>query len=177
MDGFVVTSLALFALNATADLGGAVARELWVSLAPHEEREFEDGEHKARPLESVEGADAYVIQSLHSGPSESAADKLVRLLFFIGALKDAGAARVTAVTPYLSYAARFAPPVSGEMTASGRSTRRLAWRSRRCWRRSSADCMPGAALSTCSSSEHGIEPLRIGRDQPQIGPRLRGPFF
>ena len=41
---------------------------------------------------------------LHSGPSQSAADKLCRLLFFIGALKDAGAARVTAVTPYLCYA-------------------------------------------------------------------------
>ena len=53
---------------------------------------------------SVEGADAYVIQSLHSGPSQSAADKLCRLLFLIGALKDAGAARVTAVTPYLCYA-------------------------------------------------------------------------
>jgi ribose-phosphate pyrophosphokinase len=82
-----VTSLALFALNATADLGRAIAQELWVSLAPHEEREFEDGEHKARPLDSVEGTDAYVIQSLHSGPSQSAADKLCRLLFFIGALK------------------------------------------------------------------------------------------
>ena len=79
--------------------------------APHEEREFEDGEHKARPLDSVEGADAYVVQSLHSGPSQSAADKLCRLLFFIGALKDAGAARVTAVTPYLCYArARTAAP-------------------------------------------------------------------
>jgi ribose-phosphate pyrophosphokinase len=99
-----VSSLALFALNATADLGGKIARELWVSLAPHEEREFEDGEHKARPLDSVEGVDAYVIQSLHSGPSQSAADKLCRLLFFVGALKDAGAARVTAVTPYLCYA-------------------------------------------------------------------------
>ncbi|MEZ5891368.1 MAG: ribose-phosphate pyrophosphokinase [Xanthobacteraceae bacterium] len=99
-----MNSLALFALNATADLGETIARELWVSLAPHEEREFEDGEHKARPLDSVEGADAYVIQSLHSGPSQSAADKLCRLLFFIGALKDAGAARVTAVTPYLCYA-------------------------------------------------------------------------
>ena len=99
-----MNSLALFALNATADLGGEIARELWVSLAPHEEREFEDGEHKARPLDSVEGADAYVIQSLHSGPSQSAADKLCRLLFFIGALKDAGAGRVTAVTPYLCYA-------------------------------------------------------------------------
>ena len=31
-------------------------------------------------------------------------DKLCRLLFFIGALKDAGAARVTAVVPYLCYA-------------------------------------------------------------------------
>jgi ribose-phosphate pyrophosphokinase len=99
-----VSSLALFALNATADLGGKIARELWVSLAPHEEREFEDGEHKARPLDSVEGVDAYVIQSLHSGPSQSAADKLCRLLFFVGALKDAGAARVTVVTPYLCYA-------------------------------------------------------------------------
>ena len=104
LDGCAVTSLAVFALNATANLGRAIAQELWVSLAPHEEREFEDGEHKARPLDSVEGTDAYVIQSLHSGPSQSAADKLCRLLFFIGALKDAGAARVTAVTPYLCYA-------------------------------------------------------------------------
>ncbi|MCB1744809.1 MAG: ribose-phosphate pyrophosphokinase, partial [Gammaproteobacteria bacterium] len=31
-------------------------------------------------------------------------DKLVRLLFFIGSLKDAGASRVTAVLPYLCYA-------------------------------------------------------------------------
>lgn len=99
-----MSNLALFALNATADLGATIARELWVSLAPHEEREFEDGEHKARPLDSVDGADAYVIQSLHSGPTQSAADKLCRLLFFAGALKDAGAARVTAVTPYLCYA-------------------------------------------------------------------------
>lgn len=33
----------------------------------------------------------------------SASDKLVRLLFFIGALKDASAARVTAICPYLAY--------------------------------------------------------------------------
>ena len=34
----------------------------------HEEREFEDGEHKARPLENVRGKDVYVIQSLHGEP-------------------------------------------------------------------------------------------------------------
>ena len=94
---------ALFALQATADLGEAIARALDTSLAAHEEREFEDGEHKVRPLQTVGGMDVYVIQSLHSGPTESANDKLCRLLFFIGALKDAGAARVTAVVPYLCY--------------------------------------------------------------------------
>src|SRR3974390_2442616 len=94
----------LFALSASVELGTAVAAELRQSLAAHEERDFEDGEHKARPLEAVNGADVYVVQSLHSGPQQSANDKLCRLLFFIGALKDAGAARVTAIAPYLCYA-------------------------------------------------------------------------
>jgi ribose-phosphate pyrophosphokinase len=94
----------LFALEATAELGQTVARSLGHTLAAHEERAFEDGEHKARPLDEVSGADVYVVQSLHSGPSESANDKLCRLLFFIGALKDAGARRITAVVPYLCYA-------------------------------------------------------------------------
>jgi ribose-phosphate pyrophosphokinase len=94
----------LFALNATAELGGRIAQALGRPLATHEEREFEDGEHKARPLEAVRGADVYVVQSLHSGPEASPNDKLCRLLFFIGALKDAGAARVTALVPYLCYA-------------------------------------------------------------------------
>ena len=36
-----------------------------------EEREFEDGEHKARPLTSVRGRDVYLVQSLHGGPAAS----------------------------------------------------------------------------------------------------------
>jgi ribose-phosphate pyrophosphokinase len=96
--------LRLFALKASAELGKAIAEALGEPLAAHEERDFEDGEHKTRPLDSVRGRDVYVIQSLHAGPVESASDKLVRLLFFIGALKDAGAARVTVVAPYLCYA-------------------------------------------------------------------------
>jgi ribose-phosphate pyrophosphokinase len=81
-----------------------VAAALGVSLAPHEERAFEDGEHKCRPLVNVRGRDVFVVQSLYGEPSESTNDKLVRLLFFIGALKDAAAARVTALVPYLCYA-------------------------------------------------------------------------
>ncbi len=94
----------LFALNATGELGRVIAAQLGRPLSSHEEREFEDGEHKARPLDPVGDTDVFVVQSLHGGPEASANDKLCRLLFFIGALKDAGAARVTAVVPYLCYA-------------------------------------------------------------------------
>ena len=94
----------LFALEASRPYGERVASALGVALSAHEEREFEDGEHKARPLENVRGRDVYVIHSLYGEPGMSANDKLVRLLFFIGALKDASAARVTAVCPYLAYA-------------------------------------------------------------------------
>ena len=96
--------LQLFALEATAKLGMAVADALGEPLSRREERDFEDGEHKSRPLDNVASRDVYVLQSLHSGPTMTANDKLCRLLFFIGALKDAGAARVTAVVPYLCYA-------------------------------------------------------------------------
>jgi ribose-phosphate pyrophosphokinase len=96
--------LRLFAMQATTELGKSIAQALGQTLATHEEREFEDGEHKARPLDPVGNAEVYVVQSLHGGPTDSANDKLCRLLFFIGALKDAGAAKVTAVVPYLCYA-------------------------------------------------------------------------
>ncbi len=96
--------LRLFALNGTEELGGNIAESLGCSLSSHEERSFEDGEHKIRPLDTVAGCDVFVVHSLHGGPAESPNDKLCRLLFFIGALKDSGAARVTAVAPYLCYA-------------------------------------------------------------------------
>jgi ribose-phosphate pyrophosphokinase len=96
--------LRLFALHATRDFGEAIARALGVDLTPHEERDFEDGEHKTRPLENVRGRDVFVVQSLHGDVAVSANDKLCKLLFFLGCLKDAGAARVTAVIPYLAYA-------------------------------------------------------------------------
>lgn len=94
----------LFALNSSRPFGEQVSAHLGVALSPHEEREFEDGEHKARPLTGVRGKDVFVIQSLHGDPAQSGNDKLCRLLFFIGALKDAAAARVTAIVPYLAYA-------------------------------------------------------------------------
>lgn len=96
-------SLRLFAPHAGRDFGERVARRLGVPLAEHEEREFPDGEHKIRPLVDVRRADVFVVQSLYTDASQSVDDKLVRLLFFLGALRDAGAERCTAVVPYLCY--------------------------------------------------------------------------
>lgn len=96
--------LILFALDASRDFGEAVSRGLGIALAEHEEREFEDGEHKSRPLMNVRGRDVYVLQSLYGDAKQSVNDKLCRLLFFVGALRDASAARVTVVVPYLGYA-------------------------------------------------------------------------
>jgi ribose-phosphate pyrophosphokinase len=97
-------SLQLFSLEAGHELGKNVSAKLGVPLSPHEEREFEDGEHKARPLVNVRGNDVFVIESLYGDSGHSVNDKLARLLFFLGALRDASAGRVTAVVPYLAYA-------------------------------------------------------------------------
>jgi ribose-phosphate pyrophosphokinase len=100
----LLVNLQLFALEPAHELGRKVSSRLAIPLSPHEEREFEDGEHKCRPLASVRGADVFVIESLYSDPRRSVNDKLARLLFFLGALRDASASRITAVVPYLAYA-------------------------------------------------------------------------
>jgi len=97
------SEFALFALRSGRRFGERVAQKLGVGLAEHEERKFEWGQHKARPLESVRGKDVYVVQSLHGDFEQSTNDKLCRLLFFLGALRDAAAERVTAVVPFLCY--------------------------------------------------------------------------
>jgi ribose-phosphate pyrophosphokinase len=97
-------SLHLFALETAHDLGRNVSAKLGVPISPHEEREFEDGEHKTRPLVSVRGSDVYVVESLYGDARRSVNDKLARLLFFLGALRDASAGRITTVVPYLAYA-------------------------------------------------------------------------
>ncbi len=94
----------IFALGASRSLGEQVARHLRMELSAHEEREFEDGEQKIRSLVNVRDRDVFVIYGLHGEHDRTGADKLCRLLFFIGALRDADAARVTAIVPYLCYA-------------------------------------------------------------------------
>ena len=94
----------IFAPATARPFAERMATALGVDLAPLEEREYEGGEHKTRPLVSVRGRAVYVVQLLSGDETASANDRLCRALFLIAALKDAGAARVTACLPYLAYA-------------------------------------------------------------------------
>lgn len=95
---------AFFALGESRDAASAVAREAGLELAGLEERSFEGGEFKLRPLESVRGRIAFVYQSLAGTADAPASERLVRLLFLLSNLRDAGAERRIAVIPYLAYA-------------------------------------------------------------------------
>ena len=97
-------SVSVFAPAATAELGARIAAALGLPIGRHEETTFTGEERKLRPLESVRGRSVYVVQTLFGDAQGSANDRLCSLLFFIGALKDAGAKRVSACVPYLAYA-------------------------------------------------------------------------
>jgi len=94
----------IFSLDPGSSFAAALAAALDENLSRHEDRAFEDGEHKVRPLVDPRGDDVYVVASLHGGPHDSPHDKLCRLLLFIATLREHGAARVSAVVPYLAYA-------------------------------------------------------------------------
>ncbi len=95
---------ALLALAQGAAFAARVAAELGATPVAVEERVFEDGEVKVRPLEDLRGRHAVLVQSLDGGGDATVHDRLCRVLFLAGALRDAGAARLSAVFPYLAYA-------------------------------------------------------------------------
>ncbi len=94
----------LFAPSESAALAAGIAVRAGLSLAPLEERAFEDGEFKLRPACSVRGRRVFVAQTLASGGGADSARRLVRLLFLLHVLRDGGAHGLTAVIPYLAYA-------------------------------------------------------------------------
>jgi ribose-phosphate pyrophosphokinase len=85
-------------------LAEAVGREAGLPLAALEERRFEGGEFKLRPLESVRGRATFILQSLAGSTEVSAAERLLRLLFLAQGLRDAGARRLSALIPYMAFA-------------------------------------------------------------------------
>lgn len=94
----------LLSLDGPSALAQGLSQALDEPLRAVEHRPFDDGEHKWRLTTNPRGEDAYVIASLHGDDEATPQDKLVRLLVTTATLRDHGAARVTAVLPYLAYA-------------------------------------------------------------------------
>ncbi|HEY0341749.1 MAG TPA: ribose-phosphate diphosphokinase [Steroidobacteraceae bacterium] len=93
-----------FALSESVDLAARVAEAAQLPLSSLEERRFEGGEFKFRPLESVRGRTVVVLQSLAGTETLPVGERLTRLLFFLLGLRDAGADRRVVVLPYLTFA-------------------------------------------------------------------------
>lgn len=94
----------LTSLSESRDLAAAVARAAGVPLIALEERRFEGGEFKLRPLESVRGRTVFVLQCLAGTDETPLCERLVRLLFLLQGLRDVGATATVALLPYLAFA-------------------------------------------------------------------------
>ena len=92
--------LMLFTGSANPGLAEEVATLLDVKLGRVERSRFADGEIYIRFIDSVRGADCFVIQS-HSIPIN---EHVMEQLIMIDALKRASAKRITAVVPFYGYA-------------------------------------------------------------------------
>jgi len=98
--GRTAGALSLITGTANHALGEAVASALGVSLLSAQVQHFPDGEQHAELLDSVRGADVFIIQ-----PTSPPVDRhLIELLLLCDAARRAGAGRVTAVLPYFGYA-------------------------------------------------------------------------
>ncbi|MCX7899854.1 MAG: ribose-phosphate pyrophosphokinase-like domain-containing protein [Methylocystis sp.] len=58
-------AIRLFALASGEEFGARVAGLPGHELSPYEERSFEDGEFKIRPLDDVRSREIYVVYSVH----------------------------------------------------------------------------------------------------------------
>ncbi|MDI6771469.1 MAG: ribose-phosphate pyrophosphokinase [bacterium] len=92
--------LKIFSGSANPGLAEEISEHLGLPLGEMETYRFADGEVSVRIVESVRGADVFVVQPMSPPVNEH----LVELLVILDALRRASAGRVTAVIPYLGYA-------------------------------------------------------------------------
>ncbi len=91
--------LMLFSGEGYPELTERIADRLDIDLGGVELRRFSGGEMYARYLDSVRGADVFIVQSL----CEPVNRNLMQLLIMIDAAKRASAKRITAVIPWYAY--------------------------------------------------------------------------
>src|ERR687888_40478 len=110
--------LMVFSGRSHPDLAQAIARQLGVELGEIELETFANGETYCRYLESIRGADVFLVQT----GCEPIDRNMMELLFMIQAAKLASAKRITAVMPLFPYArqdrkAKPREPISARLVA------------------------------------------------------------
>lgn len=110
--------LMVFSGRSHPDLAQAMARQLGVELGEIELETFANGETYCRYLESIRGADVFLVQT----GCEPIDRNLMELLFMVQAAKLASAKRITAVMPLFPYArqdrkAKPREPISARLIA------------------------------------------------------------
>ncbi|NTU72451.1 MAG: ribose-phosphate pyrophosphokinase [Coriobacteriia bacterium] len=92
--------MAVFAGTSNPDLAEGVAQHLGTELGNVKIRKFANGEIYVRYLESVRGADVFIVQSICAPVN----DTLMELLIMVDAAKRASARTITAVISHYGYA-------------------------------------------------------------------------
>jgi ribose-phosphate pyrophosphokinase len=91
--------LMVFAGRGSEELGARIADKLGIGLGRAELKTFSNGEVYCRYLESIRGADVFIVQSTHKPVNRN----LMELLLMIDAAKGASAHRIIAVMPWFGY--------------------------------------------------------------------------
>lgn len=104
MSAVLSSNPCLMAPGESRALAVAVGAAADLPLIPLEERRFEGGEMKLRPLDSVRARAVFVLASLAGTDDVPVCERLVRLLFLLQGVRDAGAQAAVAVLPYLAFA-------------------------------------------------------------------------
>ena len=112
-------NIKIFCGNSNPDMAQTICEELGVPMGKCEVKRFADGEASVGLMETVRGADVFLVQST----CKPVNDSLMELLIMIDACRRASAGRITAVIPYFGYArqdrkAKSRDPISAKLVAN-----------------------------------------------------------
>ena len=97
-------TMAVFAGSVNPSLAQGIVEELGIELGNVKLEKFANGEIYARYIESVRGADVFLVQSVCAGSGYDVNDALMELLIMADAAKRASARSVCAVISHYGYA-------------------------------------------------------------------------
>ena len=112
-------NIKIFCGNSSPEFAKNICKDLGVDLGKAEVKTFADGEASVSLLETVRGADVFLVQST----CKPVNDNLMELLVMCDACRRASAGRITAVIPYFGYArqdrkAKSRDPISAKLVAN-----------------------------------------------------------